>query len=470
MAKSQDAFRTISEVADWLDTPAHVLRFWESRFTQVKPVKRAGGRRYYRPADMELLSGIKKLLHEDGMTIKGVQKLLRSEGIKHVAAMSQPMEEMGGDAATKVPKTPVELPMEAPKVEEITSQVISFPPVQDTKDITPEAAPTETPELPRQTSFLDADPAFIAPISNEQTSSESELTGEPELEETVDIAPPMDSAAAENISEIVTENVFEASEDQDIIPEETPLEQNPTVSEEPSVEIEESAESDLTATSLPETTDAEEIDFVAEDQSTPSEQAPLLAESVEDAEQHESSEGLPPSPSEPNVDAPLTDTVETLQEVASEPDLVRPDPSEVPPIGGADDFDVSIQESTTDAPADPLDVLAPPTETQDVEAAQDAPVEAPSADPEIVENDLGNAIESAPIEDDVPTPLSFISDTPDDPQDDAESFAALSVRQGLSKRAAPFSPQKKSELQALTLRLTALRKSYGDVSKGAPKN
>lgn len=91
MAKSADAFRTISEVADWLDTPAHVLRFWESKFAQVKPVKRAGGRRYYRPQDMRLLGGIKKLLHDDGMTIKGVQKLLRDKGVKHVAALSAPL-------------------------------------------------------------------------------------------------------------------------------------------------------------------------------------------------------------------------------------------------------------------------------------------------------------------------------------------------------------------------------------------
>jgi DNA-binding transcriptional MerR regulator len=93
MPKSADAFRTISEVADWLETPAHVLRFWESKFSQVKPVKRAGGRRYYRPADMLLLGGIKKLLHDDGMTIKGVQKVLREHGVKHVAAMSQPLDE-----------------------------------------------------------------------------------------------------------------------------------------------------------------------------------------------------------------------------------------------------------------------------------------------------------------------------------------------------------------------------------------
>jgi len=92
MEKSRDAFRTISEVADWLGTPTHVLRFWESRFTQVKPVKRAGGRRYYRPADMLLLGGIKQLLHEDGMTIRGVQKLLREHGVKHVAALSPPLD------------------------------------------------------------------------------------------------------------------------------------------------------------------------------------------------------------------------------------------------------------------------------------------------------------------------------------------------------------------------------------------
>lgn len=95
--KSPEAFRTISEVADWLGVPTHVLRFWESRFSQVKPVKRAGGRRYYRPSDMELLGGIRKLLHEDGMTIRGVQKLLREQGVKHVAALSPPLDSGPGD-------------------------------------------------------------------------------------------------------------------------------------------------------------------------------------------------------------------------------------------------------------------------------------------------------------------------------------------------------------------------------------
>lgn len=87
MDKSPDAFRTISEVAESLDTPAHVLRFWESRFPQIKPVKRAGGRRYYRPADVALLTGIKRLLHDEGLTIRGVQKILRDQGVRHVAGL-----------------------------------------------------------------------------------------------------------------------------------------------------------------------------------------------------------------------------------------------------------------------------------------------------------------------------------------------------------------------------------------------
>ena len=90
MSKSRDAFRTISEVAELLDTPAHVLRFWESKFTQVKPVKRAGGRRYYRPGDIGLLAGIRKLLHDDGMTIKGVQKILREQGVDQVKNAGAP--------------------------------------------------------------------------------------------------------------------------------------------------------------------------------------------------------------------------------------------------------------------------------------------------------------------------------------------------------------------------------------------
>lgn len=100
MDKSPDAFRTISEVAEVLDTPAHVLRFWESRFPQIKPVKRAGGRRYYRPSDVALLTGIKRLLHEEGLTIRGVQKILRDHGVRHVAGLT---DDSGGIGTLTAP-------------------------------------------------------------------------------------------------------------------------------------------------------------------------------------------------------------------------------------------------------------------------------------------------------------------------------------------------------------------------------
>ena len=80
MNKNPDAFRTISEAADDIGLPQHVLRFWETRFSQIKPLKRAGGRRYYRSSDIELLRAVKKLLHTDGYTIKGVQRLLKERG------------------------------------------------------------------------------------------------------------------------------------------------------------------------------------------------------------------------------------------------------------------------------------------------------------------------------------------------------------------------------------------------------
>jgi DNA-binding transcriptional MerR regulator len=86
MDKSPDAFRTISEAAETLGLPQHVLRFWESRFPQIKPLKRGGGRRYYRPDDVEVLRAIKQLLYGEGYTIKGVQRLFKERGAKAVAA------------------------------------------------------------------------------------------------------------------------------------------------------------------------------------------------------------------------------------------------------------------------------------------------------------------------------------------------------------------------------------------------
>ncbi|QHQ34268.1 MerR family transcriptional regulator [Algicella marina] len=105
--KSSEAFRTISEVAEILDVPAHVLRFWESRFTQIKPIKRGGGRRYYRPQDIDLLSGIQNLLYNEGMTIKGVQKQLKENGAKQVAALGTVSLNEDSTAPASPPPAPV---------------------------------------------------------------------------------------------------------------------------------------------------------------------------------------------------------------------------------------------------------------------------------------------------------------------------------------------------------------------------
>ncbi|HUO90585.1 MAG TPA: MerR family transcriptional regulator [Rhizomicrobium sp.] len=106
-SKSPEAFRTISEVATELDVPQHVLRFWEGRFIQIKPVKRAGGRRYYRPEDVDLLRGIRTLLYIDGFTIKGVQKILRDRGLRHVAERGRSeaaaAEEAAGETIAALP-------------------------------------------------------------------------------------------------------------------------------------------------------------------------------------------------------------------------------------------------------------------------------------------------------------------------------------------------------------------------------
>jgi DNA-binding transcriptional MerR regulator len=88
--KAPDAFRTISEVAADLNVPQHVLRFWESRFNEIKPMKRGGGRRYYRPDDVDLLRGIRHLLYGEGYTIRGVQRILKDQGLRYVQTIWQP--------------------------------------------------------------------------------------------------------------------------------------------------------------------------------------------------------------------------------------------------------------------------------------------------------------------------------------------------------------------------------------------
>ncbi|MFN3845760.1 MAG: MerR family transcriptional regulator [Paracoccaceae bacterium] len=168
MNKSPDAFRTISEVADLLETPAHVLRFWESRFPQIRPVKRAGGRRYYRPADVALLTGIKRLLHDDGLTIRGVQKILREQGVRHVSGVPEdPMLE--DDTILDAESVDGLAPPDGllPSTVE-TAQVIALQPVL--RDLPPIAdLPTPEPQLEDASGEMDlADmppaPDWTAPL------------------------------------------------------------------------------------------------------------------------------------------------------------------------------------------------------------------------------------------------------------------------------------------------------------------
>ncbi|WP_416882119.1 MerR family transcriptional regulator [Marivita sp.] len=204
MSKSADAFRTISEVAEWLDTPAHVLRFWESKFTQVKPVKRAGGRRYYRPADMRLLGGIKKLLHDDGMTIKGVQKILREQGIKHVSSLCELSlsEEEEADLAyldeaveaepvdTVVPFAKPEPAMAEPVVEEeVSEETVEALSVGDDEPVAmadaevaePLAPVTEEPEIAVAQFVEEAALSEPEPEPEPDSEPEPEVAREPEV-------------------------------------------------------------------------------------------------------------------------------------------------------------------------------------------------------------------------------------------------------------------------------------------------
>lgn len=143
--KSPDAYRTISEVAEDLDLPQHVLRFWETRFSQIRPLKRGGGRRYYRPDDVELLKGIRYLLYSEGYTIKGVQRILKEQGPRAVQVIVQ------GAAGEPVPQKPgghrvaqddpVHDPVHDPVDDPDDGQAWGEPPADWTPEDEPVAAP-----------------------------------------------------------------------------------------------------------------------------------------------------------------------------------------------------------------------------------------------------------------------------------------------------------------------------------------
>ena len=178
MDKSPDAFRTISEVAESLDTPAHVLRFWESRFPQIKPVKRAGGRRYYRPADIALLTGIKRLLHDEGLTIRGVQKILRDQGVRHVAGLTDDSVSLddliaSSDAAHDSDMDAVEIDIPEARfiaIDDPEPEVVAAPSPR------PVRAPVEQSGLPLFDQPFDAPPALARVAAPKKPSLRNDTT------------------------------------------------------------------------------------------------------------------------------------------------------------------------------------------------------------------------------------------------------------------------------------------------------
>ena len=164
MSKSEKAFRNISEVSEWLATPTHVLRFWESKFSQIKPIKRAGGRRYYRPKDMLIIGGIKQLLHIEGHTIKGAKQVFREKGLNYVVGLSKPLmsQDLGGTGSDKETITKVVKPFEKIRKAKLVS-------------VKSEQLNTSSPKVPEQPGlfdFFEAENQKIDPKPIENKTSE----------------------------------------------------------------------------------------------------------------------------------------------------------------------------------------------------------------------------------------------------------------------------------------------------------
>ena len=164
MSKSEKAFRNISEVSEWLATPTHVLRFWESKFSQIKPIKRAGGRRYYRPKDMLIIGGIKQLLHIEGHTIKGAKQVFREKGLNYVLGLSKPLmsQDLGGTGSDKETSTKVYKSIEK----------ISNAKLVSVKSEYPNTSSPKVPEQPGLFDFFEAENQKIDPKAIEKKTNE----------------------------------------------------------------------------------------------------------------------------------------------------------------------------------------------------------------------------------------------------------------------------------------------------------
>ncbi|MFT4706773.1 MAG: DNA-binding transcriptional MerR regulator [Ascidiaceihabitans sp.] len=250
MAKSADAFRTISEVAEWLDVQTHVLRFWESKFTQVKPVKRAGGRRYYRPLDMLLLGGIQKLLREDGLTIKGVQKILREKGIAHVSALSPAVDGVSSAdlAATESVAPTKPAPFEqvtTDEVEPVTADIVPF-----TQDPRP-GEPVDRPSFTQDAVIMPEDAVEAADVDETISTAPQEASPSEDLpdaiqDEPTPVAPDIeaDADATSATKGLESQPVAETTQSESVVTKESQDEVTATQTPEPPTATEANLASD----------------------------------------------------------------------------------------------------------------------------------------------------------------------------------------------------------------------------------
>ncbi|MDQ7070124.1 MAG: MerR family transcriptional regulator [Rhodobacterales bacterium] len=437
MSKSADAFRTISEVADWLDTPAHVLRFWESKFSQIKPVKRAGGRRYYRPADMMLVGGIKKLLHDDGLTIKGAQKILREQGVKHVAALSIPVEE--DDDSFEV-DTVVATPSDEPDLENVTIEV---PAEQDE----PEAnvlrfQRDETPTQNDQTAVQNtAEVDSATPDSGDLEGALGPVEPAPE------ITTPAETGA------LATADPVAAPDPADLPTVSTPDFQNAAQSTPPagdailgSLEDSQSQSSLFEAdtaeqTATPMTSDHAALEQSAQD-TVPSVDAEDMPSTESFSAPQPATETLPDSSLEPIVDSgsQTTKTTEAIASDAADAPLFqrRASPSEN-----------AAPEEKPHMPAIPQDTPSVEVPNKDVPdlATGTAPEPTPSETPET----------AAP-----PAPRPNIVSVPDDPSDNMEGGvpiapSTLHILGALARKTDRFDSAQAAQLAPLLDRLQTLQ-------------
>lgn len=360
MNKSPDAFRTISEVADWLGTPAHVLRFWESRFSQVKPVKRAGGRRYYRPSDMVLLGGIKKLLHDDGMTIRGVQKLLREHGVRYVASMSPQIDGIDPVAPPRESVGPVPA---APMAENVPTG--AFDPVPETPE--ERIIPFSRPDVPAQPAPKAPSPAAPVEASGEARPSESE---HPELND--ETAPPTQDAPSAAPAQVTFDFGFDAAESNAV---ETPT-AAPLVGD---AAVETAGQEALSnRDTVPDTNDNED----GSDETAPIPAAEPMTDILEPAQDHIAQITSPFETDAITPEPMIESAPEGEVQPSAAPEFANDDAETARDVAG-NDFSL---DAFNDAPA-PTDVEANSTESIVSNIADVAPVEPVNDDAEITATD-----------------------------------------------------------------------------------